>query len=201
MTASAKPGRSHVLTLLLIMLLHLALWQIIRHSGLSGRASARDDVVLYLDVLKILPPPPRPPVADDPPVKILTPAKPLAVRNTRQTQVARVPLSATTATSPDTVPAPVTEIDSVSSGNNNNTPNLDLDALRASALAMERQRKPGEIEQMQASHRRSDTLEKRLSEGTKRAEKKECMKAFSGLGLLAVIPLAVSAVVDTGCKW
>ncbi|MBC3916844.1 hypothetical protein H8L32_05095 [Undibacterium sp. CY18W] len=199
LTASAKPGRKHVLTLLLIMLMHLALWQAIRHPGLYGRAHTRDDVVAYLDVLNIMPPRPKPPVTDTPPAKVVTIttlAKPPAARNTRQTPEAKGPSS-----SPATTPPPVVETDQGNTDNNNNTPSLDLDALRSSALAMDRQRKPGEIEQMQASHRRSDTLEKRLGEGAKRAEKKECLKAFSGLGLLAVIPLAVSTVVDTGCKW
>ncbi|MFZ6721847.1 hypothetical protein [Undibacterium sp. Ji49W] len=203
-TASAKPGRHHLLTLLLIMLMHLALWQVIRHPGLSGRAHTKDDVVAYLDVLNIVQPRPKPPVADDLPPKVVSttpPTKSLAIRNTPQTPLAKVPLASAPSSSPVTTLPPVVETDQSNTGNNNNTPGLDLDTLRASALALDRQRKPGEIEQMQASHRRSDTLEKRLGEGAKRAEKKECLKAFSGLGILAVIPLAVSTVVDTGCKW
>ena len=34
-----------------------------------------------------------------------------------------------------------------------------------------------------------------------RARKGDCKTAFAGAGILAVIPLAASAVIDMGCKW
>ncbi|WP_036166205.1 hypothetical protein [Massilia sp. 9096] len=33
------------------------------------------------------------------------------------------------------------------------------------------------------------------------ARKRDCKTAYAGAGLLAIIPLAASAVMDTGCKW
>jgi hypothetical protein len=33
------------------------------------------------------------------------------------------------------------------------------------------------------------------------ARKSDCKTAYAGAGLLAIIPLAASAVMDTGCKW
>ncbi|MBK1888702.1 hypothetical protein Undi14_01550 [Undibacterium sp. 14-3-2] len=80
-------------------------------------------------------------------------------------------------------------------------PRLNLDDLKRSALAIDKQRQPGTIEKIQQSHRRDEGFEQKLADGTKKAERKDCLKAYSGIGLLAVIPLAVSTVVDTGCKW
>lgn len=40
----------------------------------------------------------------------------------------------------------------------------------------------------------------KLEEGIEKAAKKDCREAYSGLGLLAVIPLAANAVTDK-CKW
>ena len=80
-------------------------------------------------------------------------------------------------------------------------PRLNLDELKRSALAIDKQRQPGTIEKIQQSHLRDDGFEKKLADGTRKAERKDCLKAYSGAGLLAIIPLAVSTVVDTGCKW
>lgn len=80
-------------------------------------------------------------------------------------------------------------------------PRLNLDELKRSALAIDKQRQAGTIEKIQQSHRRDEGFEQKLADGTKKAERKDCLKAYSGIGLLAVIPLAVSTVVDTGCKW
>jgi len=80
-------------------------------------------------------------------------------------------------------------------------PRLNLDDLKRSALAIDKQRQPGTIAKIQQSHRRDEGFEQKLADGAKKAERKDCLKAYSGIGLLAVIPLAVSTVVDTGCKW
>ena len=41
----------------------------------------------------------------------------------------------------------------------------------------------------------------KLAEGIEKAAKKDCRNAYSGAGLLAVIPLAADAVKGDGCKW
>jgi hypothetical protein len=40
-----------------------------------------------------------------------------------------------------------------------------------------------------------------LAEGIDKAGKADCRKAYAGMGPLAVIPLAVDAARDGGCKW
>ena len=41
----------------------------------------------------------------------------------------------------------------------------------------------------------------KLSQDIDKAAKPDCRKAYSGVGLLAVVPLAVDAVREGGCKW
>ena len=99
------------------------------------------------------------------------------------------------------IPAPASSASPQEAALPGRAPALDLDSLKRSALAIDRQRQPGTIEQIQQSHRRDESLEKQLADGTRKAERKDCLKAYSGIGLLGLIPLAVSTVVDTGCKW
>ncbi len=45
------------------------------------------------------------------------------------------------------------------------------------------------------------TLESRLAEATKRAQRSDCRKAYSSTGLLAIPQLARDLIADKGCKW
>ncbi|MFZ6746435.1 hypothetical protein ACO0LC_24650 [Undibacterium sp. JH2W] len=207
LTDTGKPfsqsGRP-VMAILLVIFAHILFWQLLRQPDSYLRHAGTHAVVHYLQVLQIVPKP----VITKPPVetaKTTDPAVPAEKLAKKENTVSKRP----TVTRPPSI-QPMTEISPDASKSAEPlaiheepaaSPGLNLDALRSSAVAMERKRKPTEIEQIQASHRQADSLEKRLGEGTKRAEKKECLKAFSGLGVLAVIPLAVSTVVDTGCKW
>lgn len=207
----SKPGYP-ALTILLVIIAHMLFWQLLRHQNVFVRHGDINPLVQYLQVLTIIPKPVAPkPVAPEVrlPVEAASKAEKTDKREMRKeiaaSKTAKPPLQSNkqaielvSELVPDTISQPAPQAISADSQTGQR---LDLDAVRSSALALERQRKPSEIEQMQASHRRGDSLEKRLGEGTKRAEKKECLKAYSGLGLLAVIPLAVSSVVDTGCKW
>lgn len=186
--------------LVLVLFAHLIFWQLLRWQNTDVLRSGRHEgnsVVQYLQLSTIRPKPPT--IA-----RTETETRPAqvsqitsSVPNPRKRPAASPPRASNNDNLPEAVntPARQTFDEAISQ------PGLNLDALRGSALAMERQRKPSEIEQMQASHRRTDSMEKRLGEGVKKAEKTDCLKAYSGIGLLAVIPLAVSTVVDTGCKW
>ncbi|MFZ6874261.1 hypothetical protein ACO0LF_19565 [Undibacterium sp. Di27W] len=207
LTETSKPFKQSgrpVVAILLVVFAHIVFWQLLRQPNNYLRHAATHAVVNYLQVLQIVPKPlmAKPPVEAAKTADPAVPAEKLAKKENTASKRPSVTRPASiqpmTETSPATSKSPeplaIHEEPAAS-------PGLNLDALRSSAVAMERKRKPTEIEQIQASHRQSDSLEKRLGEGTKRAEKKECLKAFSGLGVLAVIPLAVSTVVDTGCKW
>ena len=41
----------------------------------------------------------------------------------------------------------------------------------------------------------------KLAEDIEKAAKKDCRTAYSGMGLLAVVPLARDSVKDNGCRW
>lgn len=204
LTETGKPVKNPglpVMTIFLVILAHILFWQLLQSSN-SALYPHKGTDIHYLELLQV----PRPVVTE--PVKTASlPVKP--VQATKPT-IRQVPASRSSKAARQ-VPEPVAEVTdkhkppapqaSSDERPGVTAPGLDLDAVRSSALAMERKRKPTEIEQMQASHRQTDSLEKRLGEGTKRAEKKDCLKAFSGIGVLAVIPLVASTVIDTGCKW
>lgn len=195
----SKPGFP-AMTVLLVILAHLLFWQLLRQQHATTRAGENHPLMQYLQLLTIPPKPvaPKPGLPVEVPAKPEKPARKESSRPINMNKPVRSltrPEQPAAEIVPDAVsqPSPQTSI----SPDSPTGLGLNLESVRKSALAM----KPTEIEQVQASHRRGDSLEKRLGEGTKRAEKKECLKAYSGIGILAVIPLAVSAVVDTGCKW
>jgi hypothetical protein len=41
----------------------------------------------------------------------------------------------------------------------------------------------------------------KLADDIEKAAKKDCRTAYSGMGLLAVVPLARDSVKDNGCRW
>ena len=41
----------------------------------------------------------------------------------------------------------------------------------------------------------------KLTEGIEKAAREDCRTAYGGAGLLAVVPLAVDAARDKGCRW
>jgi hypothetical protein len=40
-----------------------------------------------------------------------------------------------------------------------------------------------------------------LTEGIEKSAKPDCRKAYAGMGVLGVVPLAADALRDGGCKW
>ncbi len=195
----SKPGFP-AMTVLLVILAHLLFWQLLRHQHATTRAGESHPLMQYLQLLDIAPKP-VPPKASQPVEESAKPEKLAKKEASRPITASKPAKSMTRPEQPaaEIVPHAVSQPSTQTSISPDSPAGLglNLESVRKSALAM----KPTEIEQMQASHRRGDSLEKRLGEGTRRAEKKECLKAYSGIGILAVIPLAVSAVVDTGCKW
>ncbi|MBL0150085.1 MAG: hypothetical protein IPP87_15820 [Ideonella sp.] len=73
--------------------------------------------------------------------------------------------------------------------------NLDLPRARGGEISSR-----GSMGLLQLLPRPPETKSK-LTEGIEKAAKPDCRNAYAGLGLLAVLPLAVDAVRDKGCKW
>lgn len=74
-----------------------------------------------------------------------------------------------------------------------------MKAARATARLIDKHRKDGLV----ALPKPDPPLQRdeRLERAIERARRPDCKSAYSGLGLLAVIPLAKDAVTGTGCKW
>ena len=84
-------------------------------------------------------------------------------------------------------------------GTGDSAPHLDMKAARATARLVDKHRKDGLV-----AHAKPDPplqRDERLERAIERARRPDCKSAYSGLGLLAVIPLAKDAVTGTGCKW
>lgn len=84
-------------------------------------------------------------------------------------------------------------------GTGDSAPHLDMKAARATARLIDKHRKDGLV-----AHPKPDPplqRDERLERAIERARRPDCKSAYSGLGLLAVIPLAKDAVTGTGCKW
>ncbi|WP_423680405.1 hypothetical protein [Undibacterium sp. WLHG33] len=187
------PYTRRALASVLVLLVHGLLWLAWQQQhGVSSRADA--SVIHYLQLTDIHPPP-VPEVSSVPPEKNL----PTAPKRNNPTPLNNKPEKANAITLNPVAESNASVITpAVTSAEE---PRLNLDELKRSALAIDKQRQPGTIEKIQQSHRRDDGFEKKLADGTKKAERKDCLKAYSGAGLLAIIPLAVSTVVDTGCNW
>lgn len=179
-------------SILLVALCHLALWQGLRPGGWPQHAhNAAAEPVRYLQLLT---------------VRRTEPAAPShnALATLLPPPTVRKRTGATAAAQPDVRPTNLQEpapISLLPAEAQSDSKSLDLEALRSTALAQERRRKRSEIEQMQAGHWRDQSLEQQLGSATQKAQRKDCRNAYAGIGLLAIIPLAVSTVVDTGCKW
>lgn len=76
-------------------------------------------------------------------------------------------------------------------------PRLNLDLVRPRGGEISRQTAPGVLELLPHPPERKS----KLAEDIEKAAKPDCRKAYSGLGLLAVVPLAIDAVKDSGCRW
>lgn len=47
----------------------------------------------------------------------------------------------------------------------------------------------------------AETQRSELAKSLDKANRPDCKKAYSGLGLLAIVPLVADAVSDSGCQW
>jgi len=186
------PLTRRALASVLVLSVHGLLWLAWQHQhGVSSRADA--SVIHYLQLTDIRPPP-VPDVSSVPPPEAHQPPAPQrrTISPPREQNDKAITVSPVADGNPGIIPPTNTTAEE---------PRLNLDELKRSALAIDKQRQPGTIEKIQQSHRRDEGFEKKLADGTRKAERKDCLKAYSGAGLLAIIPLAVSTVVDTGCNW
>jgi hypothetical protein len=95
------------------------------------------------------------------------------------------------------MPAPSTPAPGADAG-----PVVDLAAARSAARQIARE----DARNLVALPRRKPVVDPNSGrpepvDPIERARKSDCKTAYAGAGILAVIPLVASAVVDMGCKW
>ena len=197
---SFRPGRSGPalgwgISLLVHALLAAMLLHAVAHRPADGPPAKRIDFVLV---------PPRAVVPAAPPaVPAPAPAPAAASRPRRKTQpmaVAPAPAAAPGPAIDDapTVPAPAP-------APQDDAPAFDMAAARGIARAAARagtqglvalpKRPPPTLDPGREAH------EEQLARDIARSRRNDCRSAYSGMGVLAVLPLLKDAVTGTGCKW
>ncbi|MGI4720845.1 MAG: hypothetical protein ACRYGO_22165 [Janthinobacterium lividum] len=185
---------------LLIGLAHLALVAALLHHARSARPED-PGVVEYMSYVVI-------PKASAPAAKPTpAPVPPVAVRRVTRPAVRTEPAPAAIVTAQpratDAAPAaaPITEAAPASPSP---SPRLDMAALRAEARRLAGDHVPEPFEQVREAERRLEADKKDLGRAIREAKRPPCTKKYSGgtsMNLLALIPLAIDTITDTGCKW
>ena len=197
------PAQRQLPALLLVLAVHILFWQAWQHQRQQHQTAVQ--TVQYLDLFQVTPAKP----ATIPAVKAIPPSTTPAVtprvktRPLSQSQSRTEPASINKTETSQVFPV-VTETEAtqpLTPGEASAVAGPGLDQLRKSGLQIDKEMQKSTIAQIQASHLRKDTLETDLAKGAKKAERKDCLKAFGGFGLLGLVPLAASTVTDLGCKW
>lgn len=172
----------------LVLLLHVGLWLALQtrmpHEPVADAPATLTYLLLPQPPVSAAPAPgttPRPP--KDKPRTLASRA--IAPQATLPT-LPRAPELPASTTAPANLPGPAP---------------LDLEGLRRLAIDNERNRPRKDLGSLQDDKPATLTMEQQLGQQIARAARKDCKSAYSGLGLLAVIPLAVDAFRESGCKW
>jgi hypothetical protein len=82
-------------------------------------------------------------------------------------------------------------------------PRINIDSLLAAARANDQARVRTPLELVRENESRPVTLETTVADAAQRSARRDCQTAYAGssLRLLALIPLAIGTLTDTGCKW
>jgi len=98
------------------------------------------------------------------------------------------PVDTAAGTGPSAAPAPSPAA---------STPRLNLELAPQRAGPLSSQRSMGLLPLLPPPPERKS----KLTEGIEKSAKPDCRTAHSDMGLLAVVPLAVDAIRDKGCRW
>lgn len=151
-------------------------------------------------------PAPAEPAAQTPAVRkpSATPARPSRTRpvpvNAPEADAPPKPSDEATPVITATEPSPAAAAPADSDKPDSDAPAFDMAAARASARLIARRAKDSTValpERKAPSYDPDDTAQ----HGLERARRNDCRSAYSGLGLLAVLPLLKDAVTGSGCKW
>lgn len=199
MTYISLGGSSRVRLLAVagVLALHVLLWfGFTLKRPVTGPADVH---VTYADLRLIEPRKPAVPAAaaEPPPTAAVRPAAPRAAarRPAAPIQLHPAEPASEVAAAPDEAPAQSDLVPPAPQGQA-----IDVEALRSAARDYERTREKSPIEKHRAQLREEQRRDV-AAEAIAKSARGDCRNAYSGLGLLALIPLAVDAVRDGGCKW
>lgn len=186
--------RPHPLTLVLIAAAHAGLLALVLIKPKVPAAG----VVTYMELLRVVAPVPKPK------------PKPVATLAELPKPRARPARAATTVATPDNAApaaAPADSANPVIVATDSAAPDfaaapkpLDIDQLRRQAARNDTSFKTP-LDKVREEELRRKSIETAVAAAAKAGTRKDCQNAYAGIGILAIIPLLASAVVDTGCKW
>lgn len=156
-----------------------------------------DSRIVYMDLLEVPPPQavavvqrvPKPGPRITPPGKAI--ARKPAVSQPAAIESAPAPVSEAPVPAQETAAAPAVE-------------RLDIASLRAAAGEMERRRVRSPLELVREQQRMRPAGDTATARAISKAKRADCRSAYGGgteFNVLALIPLAVDTLTDTGCKW
>jgi hypothetical protein len=79
-----------------------------------------------------------------------------------------------------------------------------MDAVRASARQFERERVPTGLDRVREAERHRTVDDNDAARAIKKAARPDCRTAYGGgtkANVFLLIPLAIDAITDSGCKW
>lgn len=207
-----RGGMSKLGSGFLVVIVHFcALLVLVRHIHTSSQPDFQPVRYTTLILLPQALPEPSKPVAMPPIIGIAAPKElplppiPIPIR----VIVAAPPAPSQTATSSskparpaDEAPAPVDEVPAPVSSPAR--PRIDMDAVRAAARRIERERVPTGLERIREAERYRAPDDNDAVRAIKKAERSDCRHAYGGgtkANLLAIIPLVIDTLTDHGCKW
>ena len=178
---------------LFIALGHLALVAALLH---QARSSKPEDtgVVEYMTYV-VVPKAAAPAAREAPPPPVVVQRQP---RPAVRTQEPVTPLAITLPAAPEPAPAETAQPAASSSSR------LDMVALRAEAGRVNKNYVPEPFERVRAAESRLEAQKNDLGKAIADTKRPPCTKKYSGgtsLNLIALIPLAIDTITDTGCKW
>lgn len=184
--------RPHPLTLVLIAAAHAGLLALVLIKPKLPAAG----VVTYMELLRVVAPVPKPkPVAT-----LAELPKPRARPARAATTVATPDIAATAAAPADSATPVIVATDSAAPDFAAAPKPLDIDQLRRQAARNDTTFKTP-LDKVREEELRRKSIETAVAAAAKAGTRKDCQNAYAGIGILAIIPLLASAVVDTGCKW
>ncbi|AZN35985.1 hypothetical protein [Iodobacter ciconiae] len=169
-------------SLVLALLIHLV-FLLFYHAKEPVLQTPRPAMQIFLEALrpKVIPTPNRSPPAVNPSIKKRVPSTTAKPRQTaRQSLNALHAKEATNSTRDKTLPGPKLDL------------SIPKDVINPEPES------PPKIAGLKPP---TKTPRSELAKSLDKANRPDCKKAYSGLGLLAVVPLIADAVNNSGCQW